>query len=103
VVDTGEGSKRLSAAEKDREAAEDDIYQQRHKERWEEVSADKLRKAGAPVFRRQGPKLRLVSSSDERPRPTIDPELKAIIEDMNRRLRARCERIERDPGGKDAA
>lgn len=64
------------------------------------MSADKRRKAGAPAFPENGSRLRLVKSPDERPLPEPAPELKALIEDMNRRRR---ERIERDPGGKDAA
>lgn len=67
------------------------------------MSTDKLRKAGAPAFPKHKSNLRLVNSSVERPRPAPDPGLKAIIEDMNRRHRASRERIERDPGGKDAA
>jgi hypothetical protein len=60
------------------------------------VSASKSRKAGAPAFPKNGPRLRLVKNTDKRPRP----ELKTIIEDVNRRHR---ERAERAPGGKDAA
>lgn len=62
------------------------------------MSASKPRKAGAPAFPKNGPKLRLVKSTDERPRPEPDPELRAILDDMKRRGR-----VEREPGGKDAA
>lgn len=58
-----------------------------------------MRRAGAPAFPKREPKLRLVKNPDERPRPEPDSDLKAIIEDMNRRR----ERAEREPGGKDAA
>jgi hypothetical protein len=64
------------------------------------VSANNTRKAGSPTFPKNGPRLRLVKSPDERPLPEPAPELKALIEDMNRRHH---ERIERDPGSKDAA
>lgn len=64
------------------------------------MSANKPRRADAPAFPKQGPKLRLVKNTDERPRPEPDSDLKAIIEDVNRRHR---ERAEREPGGKDAA
>ena len=65
------------------------------------MSADKLRKAGAPAFPKQMPRLRLVKGPAERPRPELDHELKAIVEDLNRRARAQLERSE--PDGKDAA
>jgi hypothetical protein len=67
------------------------------------VSADKLRKAGAPAFPKRMPGLRLVKNPDERPRPEPAPELKAIVEDMKRRARAQRERIGSEPDGKDAA
>jgi hypothetical protein len=66
------------------------------------VSAGKPRKAGAPVFPKKGPKLRLVKSPGERPRVEPASDLKAIIEEMNRH-RARRERLEPELGGKDAA
>jgi len=63
------------------------------------MSANKPRRAGAPAFPEK-PGLRLVKCLDERPRPEPDPELKAVVEDLNRRARTRrrCE-----PDGKDAA
>lgn len=64
------------------------------------MSADRSRKAGAPAFPRQETKLRLVKSPDERPRPKPAPELKAIVEDLNRRFHTQRER---EPDGKDAA
>jgi hypothetical protein len=64
------------------------------------MSANKSRRAGAPAFPRQKPKLRLVQNPDERPRPTPDPELKELIDDMRRRYHIHHER---EPGGKDAA
>jgi hypothetical protein len=67
------------------------------------MSVDRPRKVGAPVFPKKGPKLRMVKSPGERPRPGPDSELKAIIEDMNRRHRERRGRAEENPGGKDAA
>jgi hypothetical protein len=67
------------------------------------MSADRPRKAGAPAFPRQEPKLRLVQNPGERRLPTPDPELKEIIDDMRRRYRIQRERIEREPDGKDAA
>lgn len=67
------------------------------------MSANKTRRAGASVFPKQEPKLRLVKNPDEPPRPEPAPELKATIEDMNRRHRERRGRAERDLGGKDAA
>ena len=67
------------------------------------MSADRPRKAGAPAFTRRGPTLRLVKSPDERPRLEPDPELKAIIEGLNRRAREQREQREREPDGEDAA
>jgi hypothetical protein len=67
------------------------------------VSAEKPRKASAPAFPKQRPELRLVENPDERPRPELDPDLKATLDDMNRRYRVQRERIEREPDGKDAA
>lgn len=65
--------------------------------------ADKPRRAGAPAFPKQEPKLRLVKSPDERPRPEPDPELKAMLDDMRRRYRVSRERDGREPDGKDLA
>ena len=67
------------------------------------MSADRPRRAGAPAFPRREPTLRLVKNPDERPRLEPDPELKAIVEDLNRRAGAHRERSGSDPGGKDAA
>lgn len=64
------------------------------------MSANNSRRAGAPAFPKQEPKLRLVQNPDERPRTTPDPELKEIIDNVRRTQR---ERIEREPDGKDAA
>lgn len=64
------------------------------------MSANKPRRAGAPAFPKDGPRLRLVKNHDGRPRPEPDPELKAIIDDLSRRHRAR---IEPAPEGKDVA
>ena len=47
--------------------------------------------------------LRLVPSPVERPRPETDPDLKAMLDDMKRRYRVQCERIEQESDGKDAA
>jgi hypothetical protein len=66
------------------------------------VNANNTRKAGSPTFPKKGPKLRLVKSPGERPRIEPASDLKAIIEEMNRR-RARRERLEPELGGKDAA
>lgn len=65
------------------------------------MSVEKPRRAGAPAFPERRPSLRLVKNPDERPRPEPDPELKAIIDDLYRRDRARRGRSE--PEGKDAA
>jgi hypothetical protein len=67
------------------------------------VSANKSRKAGAPAFPKRRPELRLVKNPDERPRPELDSELKAILDDMKRRYRERRGQAERNPGDKDAA
>jgi hypothetical protein len=67
------------------------------------LSASKPRKAGEPTFPQPKPGLRLIKPVDERPRPEPDPELKELLNDMNRRYRVQRERIERDPDGKDAA
>ncbi len=67
------------------------------------MSVHKPRRAGAPAFPKRRPELRLVKNPDERPRPELDPGLKEILDDMNRRHRVRRERAEREPGGKDAA
>ena len=50
-----------------------------------------------------GGSLRLVKSIEVRPRPETDPELKAILDDMNRRYRVQRERLDRGPDDKDAA
>ncbi|MFL6335294.1 MAG: hypothetical protein ACJ754_18430 [Pyrinomonadaceae bacterium] len=55
------------------------------------MSADRPRRAGAPAFPRQEPKLRLVKNPDERPRPEPDPGLKEILDEMNRRARIELE------------
>jgi hypothetical protein len=67
------------------------------------MSSDRHRKAGAPAFPRREPTLRLVRNPDERPRPEPDLELKATLDDMNRRYRVQRGRMERDSGGNDAA
>jgi hypothetical protein len=59
------------------------------------MSADKQRKPESA--------LRLVKSPDPRPAPADDSELKAVLDDMNRRCRVQREREARDDGGKDAA
>ncbi len=64
------------------------------------MSADKPRRAGAPALPKSGPRLRLVKNPDGRPRPNLDPELKAIIDDIGRRDRAQREP---KPDGKDVA
>jgi hypothetical protein len=64
------------------------------------VSANKRRAPGQPVHPKPKPGLRLVKSPDERPRPTPDPELKAMLDDMKRRQR---ERLDRGPDDRDAA
>ena len=65
------------------------------------MSVNKQRKASQPVYRK--PKLRLLPSPVERPRPEPDPELKEVFDDMCRRYRVQRERVEREPDGKDAA
>jgi hypothetical protein len=67
------------------------------------VSANKTRRAGAPAFPKQGPKLRLVKNTDEHPRPEPDLELRAILDDMKRCARVQRERAECEPDGKDVA
>lgn len=67
------------------------------------MSAEKLRKAGAPAFPKRRPELRLVKNPDERLLPTPDPELKEILDDMKRRRGAQRERAGHEPDGKDAA
>jgi hypothetical protein len=67
------------------------------------MNANKQRRAGAPAFPKQEPKLRLVQNPGERPRLTPAPELKEILDDMRRRSCIQRERAEQDPGGKDAA
>ena len=47
--------------------------------------------------------LRLVKSPDPRPAPEDDPELKAVLDDMNRRYRVQPERFDRGTDDKDAA
>ena len=64
------------------------------------MSTNKPRRAGAPAFPKDGQKLRLVRSPDERPRLTPAPELKELIDDMRRRSHLRRER---ESDGKDAA
>ena len=67
------------------------------------MSANKQRKPGEPVYRKPESGLRLVNSPDARPRPAPDAELKAVLDDMNRRYRVQREREARDDGGTDAA
>lgn len=62
------------------------------------MSADRPRKPGQPVYRK--PKLRLVESPDPRPVPSIDHEVKALLDDMKRHRR---ERVERGSNDGDAA
>ena len=62
--------------------------QRQWQERRQEVSAEKLRKAGAPAFPGRRPELRLVKNPDERPRPEPDSGLRAILADINRCHRA---------------
>ena len=49
-----------------------------------------------------GGSLRLIKTPEPK-RPEPGPELKAMLDDMRRRYRVTRERIDRDPGGKDAA
>jgi hypothetical protein len=46
--------------------------------------------------------LRLIKTPEPK-RSEPSPELKAMLDDMQRRYRVSRERAERDPGGKDAA
>lgn len=41
--------------------------------------------------------LTLVKDADERPRPHIDPELKAMMDDLKRRYRVMHERLDDTP------
>jgi hypothetical protein len=65
------------------------------------VSTSKLRKAGQPVDDK--PKLRPVPRTGGQPQPAPDPELRAIIEDMNRRARVQHERQTVAPDEPEAA
>jgi hypothetical protein len=47
-------------------------------------------------------RLRLLKTPEMK-RPETSPELKAMLDDMQRRYRVNRERTEHDPGGKDAA
>lgn len=47
--------------------------------------------------------LRVVPQTDQRAKPTPDPELKATLDDINRRYRVQRERIEAGDDTPDAA
>ncbi len=51
------------------------------------MSTNKSRKAGTPVYTKPQPRLRAVPQPAERPRAEPDPELRAILDDMQRRYR----------------
>ncbi len=67
------------------------------------MSARKPRKPGLPVYDELPPKLRLLPTVPERVRPEPDPELKAILDDMNRRYRVQRTRVETGDDTPDAA
>ena len=51
----------------------------------------KTRKAGVPINPR--PRLRPVPRTDELPRPQLDGETRALMDDMRRRYRVQRERL----------
>lgn len=51
------------------------------------------RKAGTPVYMKPQPRLRAVPETAECPRPEPDPELRALLDDMQRRYRVQRERL----------
>ena len=67
------------------------------------MSARKSRKPGVPVYDEPRPKLRLLPTVPERVRPEPDPELKATLDDMNRRYRVQRTRVETGDDAPDAA
>lgn len=67
------------------------------------MSAKNPRRVGVPAFPEKKTGLRLLKNPDERPRPEPDPELKAIVEDLNRHARAQRELIGSESGSNDAA
>ena len=50
-----------------------------------------------------GNNLRVVPRTDQGHQPTLDPELKATLDDMNRRYRVQTERFEKEDDTPDAA
>jgi hypothetical protein len=67
------------------------------------MSARKPRKPGLPVYDEPRPKLRLLPTVPERVRPEPDPELKAILDDMQRRYKVQRTRITLDDHEPEAA
>lgn len=58
------------------------------------MSTNKSRKAGTPVYAKLQPRLRAVPQPEaQRPRPAPDPELRATLDDMQRRYRVQRERL----------
>lgn len=57
------------------------------------MSTRKPRKAGTPVYAEPRPRLRMVECTDERPQAKPDPELRAVLDDMQRRYRVQRERL----------
>lgn len=52
---------------------------------------------------RKGSHLRVIRSTEERRRPEVDPEMKALLKDMERRSRVMRERVEETDETPDAA
>jgi len=68
------------------------------------MSARKPRLPGVPVYDEPRPKLRLLLPAEpERARPEPDPELKAALDDMQRRYKVRRTRITLDGHDPEAA
>jgi hypothetical protein len=57
------------------------------------MSTNKSRKASIPVSTEPQPSLRALPQPATRPRPAPDPELRALLDDMQRRYRVQRERL----------
>jgi hypothetical protein len=57
------------------------------------MSTNKSRKASTPLSTEPQPRLRAVPQPAARPRPEPDPELRAMLDDMQRRYRVQRERL----------
>ncbi len=67
------------------------------------MSTRKPHQAGTPVYAEPQPRLRLVARTDQRPQAKPDPELRALLDEMQRRDRVQRERQTDAPDEPEAA